>query len=106
MGKAGAAAASVLGGGGIAAGGVFLAKSFNVDYQILNSLEEFKNSDGGGCVQSIFPGIEKMDKENVAETSSSDEKIGSVSGDNSTADGCLIVNWDKWKGKEDNNKDK
>lgn len=104
MGKVGVAVALLLGGCGITAGGVFLAKSFNVDYKLLNSLEEFKNSNGGGCVQSIFPGIEKMDKENVGETSTSDEKIGSTSGDGSSANGCLVVNWDKWK--EGNNKDK
>lgn len=93
MSKLGAAAATGIGGAGIAVGGVYLSQMFGVNPEIPSELDKFKKSDGGECIQGLFPGIISMTKSDLQDVSKDDGKLGN--GANDPVDGCLIVNFDK-----------
>lgn len=111
MSKLGILAIAGVAGTGVSLTGAYMLGAFGSSDKIPNSsiakdLVEFKKTDGGDCVKSLFPGLSSMEGSGVSDVGS-DDISNFVQNEKNKVKGCLVVNWDKetytsssnkWKG--------
>lgn len=100
MSKIASLAAAGVGGGGIIAGGCYLASRGSKETQeqeadesnnLPKELSKFQEGNGGECVQKVFAGVASMKKpDTFNDITSSADILGNAAGD--TATSCLVIN--------------